>query len=494
MSGNSTELIRYDKIFVGGEWIAPATDNIINVLEAHSGKLFAQVPEAGVTDIDAAVSAARRAFDEGPWPRMSADERAALLIKLADNLQARADEFARIGSTQNGGTLVLNQTANIPWGVNAPRAFAQLACDIALSEQRDCVNANAELRRMPVGVAAAIVPFNISFIGTMAKLSHALAAGCTLVLKPAPETPLEAYMVAEAAIEAGIPAGVLNVVAADRDASERLVTHPDVNVVSFTGSTLVGINIATLCAAQLKRCSLELGGNAASIILDDMPIEPIVPGLLGTSMLLNSGQACIAQSRILVSKDRYEECIAALKAAIEQIVIGDPRDPDVQLGPVVSERHMQRVLDQIDAAVAEGARLVTGGKRATELPAGCEGGWFVEPTLLADVTAGMESCKGEIFGPVIKVIAYDTEQQAVAIANNQPYGLSSSVWSADEARAVALGKQIVAGNLYINGALAIDPNVPFVGLKESGMGVECGREGLHEFLEYQAIYTPKPQQ
>ena len=488
---SSEDVIVRNAFFIGGEWVEPAGENTLDVTAAHTGQVIGRVPEGVVADVDAAVAAARHAFDHGPWPSMSPEQRSELLNKFADNVESKAEEYARLTTAQNGSTIGLTLGMNLPWGVNVVRHFAKLACETDYAAPRDCTNANATLRKVPVGVAVAIIPFNVPFISAMAKTAHAVAAGCTVIVKPSPDTPLEAFMIAEAANEAGIPAGVINVIVANIEASQHLVSHPDIDVVSFTGSTAVGKQIASICGANLKRCSMELGGNAASIILDDMPLEPILPGLLGTSMLLANGQACIAQSRIMVSRARYDECVNLLKAAIEQIVVGDPNDPQVQLGPMVSEAHMNRILSQIDDAVKEGARLVIGGKRATDLPDELNDGFFVEPTMLADVTPDMNVSQVEIFGPVIRVIAYDSVEEAVEIANNQPYGLSSSVWSMDGEKATNIGQQIQAGNMYINGAMALDANVPFLGVKDSGLGLECGTEGLHEFLDYQALYTPK---
>ncbi|MDE0272592.1 MAG: aldehyde dehydrogenase [Gammaproteobacteria bacterium] len=480
------------RLFVGGEWLKPESDATIDVHESHTGQLHTTVAEASTKDVDIAVAAARRAFDEGPWPRLSAAERASYLNKLADALESRSEQLARQTTLQNGGLLAMTQGVNTPWGVHALRYYADLVVNSDASEDRDCMNANATINKLPVGVVAAIVPWNVSFIAAMSKIAPALAAGCTLIHKPSPETPLEAYVIAEAAEEAGLPPGVFNVVVADREASEHLVSHDGVDQVSFTGSTAVGSQIAAICAGNVKRCSMELGGNAAAIVLEDMPMQAVIPGLLGTSALLNNGQACIAQSRILVPRSQYDDYVAALSAAANGVQVGDPNEMTTQLGPMVSARHMETILSYIELARSEGATIAAGGNRKQDLPEPLSGGWFIEPTVIADADNKMRICQEEIFGPVVKVLAYESEAEAVAMANDQPYGLSSSVWSTNPEKAAVLASQLMAGSVYVNGAMTIDINVPFGGLKKSGLGAECGPEGLGEYLINQVIFTPKP--
>ena len=495
MSEFSTEVTQRNQLFIGGAWVDSQSGNQRELIAATTGKAFGSVVEGSTADVDAAVAAARKAFDEGPWPNMSAAERAEVLNKFADALEARGEMIARLTATQNGGTLVSNMTINVPWGVGVVRFYANMMLGMEQETPRDCLNPNgtadATIRRIPIGVVAAIVPFNISFIGAMSKLAPALAAGCSFILKPSPDTPMEAFVIADAAAEAGVPAGVINVITSDLDGSERLVAHEGVDMVAFTGSTPVGKKIAAVCSSQMKPCAMELGGNAASIVFEDMPMEAVIPGLLGTSMLLNNGQACIAQTRILVPQSQYDAYVAALGGAASQIMPGDPMNEETFLGPMVSESHMQRVLDYVKIGVEEGARLVAGGERETNLPEEIQGGFYVQPTVFADVTNDMRICQEEIFGPVIKVMSYETEEEAIAIANDQPFGLSSSVWSVDPERAMRVARQLIAGSVYINGAMTIDVNVPFAGLKESGLGAECGPEGIDEFFQKQVLFTPK---
>ncbi len=478
--------------FIGGQWVKPASGATIDVLESHTGRLHATVAEASIPDVDRAVAAARSAFDAGPWPRLSAAERATFLNKLADALEARGEQIARLTTLQNGGLLAMNQGVNTPWGINTLRYYADMIVNGSASENRDCMNANATINRLPVGVVAAIVPWNVSFISAMSKIAPALAAGCALIHKPSPDAPLEAHVIAEAMEEAGLPPGVFNMVVADRDASEYLISHDGVDQVSFTGSTAIGSQIAARCAGAIKRCSMELGGNAAAIVLQDMPMEAVIPGLLGTSALLNNGQACIAQSRILVHSSQHDAYVAALAAAANGVQVGDPNEMTTQLGPMVSERHMETILSWIDLARSEGATIAAGGNRKTDLPEPLSDGWFIEPTVIANANNKMRICQEEIFGPVVKVLSYETEAEAVAIANDQPYGLSSSVWTTNLDKAAEIAGQLMAGSVYVNGAMTIDINVPFGGLKKSGLGAECGPEGLSEYLVNQVIFSPKP--
>ena len=425
---------------------------------------------------------------------MSAGERADLIEKFAAIIEGNGETFARHTATQNGGLLVANQTFNIPWGVGVLRYYAHMALNHNFEEPRasaapDYATADATICHMPIGVVAVIVPFNGPFIQTLAKVGPALAAGCTVVLKPSAAAPLEGFAFAEAAKEAGFPPGVFNVITAARDASDNLLASEDVNHISFTGSTPVGKHIANICASQLKTCSLELGGNAAAVVLDDAPMADIIPGLMMLAYM-NNGQACIAQCRILVPKDQHDAYAQALAAGAQSMVLGDPNDPNVHMGPMVTKAAQNTVLDYIKIGQEEGAQLVAGGKVPENLPEGMEEGYFVEPTVFANCTNDMRVSQEEIFGPVITLIPYEDEDHAVELANDQPYGLSSSVWGSPE-RAVAVGKRIVAGSVYINGALSIDCAVPFGGLKQSGLGSECGPEGFHEYLQEQVIFTPK---
>jgi betaine-aldehyde dehydrogenase len=340
------------------------------------------------------------------------------------------------------------------------------------------------VRQEAIGVVAAITPWNVPLFTAMLKLAPALAAGCTVVLKPSPETPLDAYYLAEAIAKTDIPPGVINILPADREAGEYLVRHPGVDKVSFTGSTVAGRKIGAICGEQIKRCTLELGGKSAAIILDDANLDEAIPGLL-PGALMNTGQACVAQTRILASRARYNDVVESLAAAVAAMKQGDPMDETVELGPMFAKRQMDRVLDYINIGKAEGARIATGGSR----PAGMDSGWFVEPTVFADVDNSMRIAQEEIFGPVLVVIPYDDEADALRIANDSNYGLSGSVWTTDIERGLDVARQVRTGTYTING-MGMDFRSPFGGYKQSGIGRELGPEGLAAFCEYKTINLP----
>jgi betaine-aldehyde dehydrogenase len=338
------------------------------------------------------------------------------------------------------------------------------------------------VRREPVGVVAAIVPWNVPQLVTMSKLAPALAAGCTVVLKPAPESPLNAYLMAELLHEAGVPAGVVNVVPGGREVGEHLVSHPGIDKVAFTGSTAAGRRIASICGQQLKRVSLELGGKSAAIILDDADLARTMEGLKFAS-LMNSGQACVAQTRVLVSRTRHDEIVDALAETVGAMRVGDPADLTTEIGPMVAKRQQERVASYIALGQQEGARAVAGGHG---MPAGIDRGWYVRPTVFAGVTNEMRIAREEIFGPVISVIPYDDVADAVRIANDSDYGLAGSVWTTDAAAGLDVARRVRTGTYAVN-AYTMDFTAPFGGYKASGLGREFGREGLEHYLEAKTI-------
>jgi betaine-aldehyde dehydrogenase len=351
----------------------------------------------------------------------------------------------------------------------------------------------ALVRREAVGVVAAIVPWNVPLFTIMLKLGPALAAGATMVIKPAPETPLDAVLLAEAIVEAQIPAGVINIVPAGREVGEYLVTHPDVDKVSFTGSTAAGRRIGALCGERLRRCTLELGGKSAAIICDDADMNAVIPGLLPASFM-NNGQACVAQTRILAPKSRYKEVVDAFGGAVGALKVGDPMEFDTFIGPLAASRQRDRVESYLRLGKEEGARVVVGGGR----PAAQRKGWYVEPTVFADVTNGMRIAREEIFGPVVAVIPYEDEADALRIANDSEYGLSGSVWTADNDHGLDIARRVRTGTYTVNG-FAMEFGAPFGGFKCSGIGRELGPEGLEAYLEPKTInlpmgYEPKVQQ
>jgi aldehyde dehydrogenase (NAD+) len=476
-------VITKDKLFIDGKWAAPAGTDVIEVISPHSEEVIAKVPHASERDIDAAVAAARRAFDTGPWPRTAPSERADVMAKLSQLLQARGPEIADVITKQNGSPSSWSLMGQVFSSTMVLDFYTNLTRTYQFEEERlGTLGTPALVRKEPVGVVAAIVPWNVPLFVTMLKLGPALASGSTVVVKPSPETVLDSYILAECLTEAGVPEGVVNIVQAGREVGEYLVTHPDIDKVAFTGSTAVGKHIAALCGERLRRFTLELGGKSAAIILDDAPIDTAIPGLLPAAMM-NNGQACVAQTRILASRSKYDEVVDALVEQVRALKLGDPMDPEVQVGPLVAKRQQDRVLGYIESGQDEGAKVAIGGGR------GLDRGWYIEPTVFTGVDNKMKIAQEEIFGPVIAVIPYDDEQNAIDIANDSPYGLSGTVWSADTDRATEIAKQVRTGTISINGFM-LDFSCPFGGFKQSGMGRELGPEGLEAYLESKTISFP----
>ncbi len=476
-----------DQLFIGGEWVEPEGSGVIEVISPHTEEVIGSVPDASPADIDKAVAAARRAFDEGPWPRMTPEERAEGLKRLSGALQSRAQEIADVISSQNGSPKSWSIMGQVFSATMVLDTYAGLASGYPWEDRRDgALGAPVLVRRAPVGVAAGIIPWNVPLFIMALKLGPAMAAGCPIVLKPAPETPLDAYLLAEAVLEADLPPGVVNIVAAGRETGEHILTHPGIDKVSFTGSTAVGRHIGAVCGGQLKRFTLELGGKSAAIVLDDANLDEATMGNLVMSGLMNNGQVCGAQSRILVSRKRYDEVTEALGAAVGALKVGDPLDESVQIGPLVAERQRDRVEGFLEAGKSAGARVVVGGGRPSDL----DTGWYVEPTVFADVTNDMKIAREEIFGPVLSVIPYDDEAQAIAIANDSDYGLCGSVWTADAEHGAAVAAQVRTGVVAINSSMILDFNAPFGGFKQSGMGRELGPEGVDPYTELQSIILP----
>jgi acyl-CoA reductase-like NAD-dependent aldehyde dehydrogenase len=474
----------HTRLFVGGEWSLPSTDEVIDVISPHSEQVIATVAAAAAHDVDRTVAAARRAFDEGPWPRLDPLERVAALARIADLYAPVRREMARIITSEMGAPISFSKVAQatLPWMMLS--AFADIAREHPWeATRRGHFGDDVIVRREPMGVVTAIVPWNMPQFLIIGKLAPALLAGCTVIVKPARETPLDALLLAEVLEEADLPPGVVSVLPGGREVGELLLTHPGVDKISFTGSTAVGRHIAASCGASLKRASLELGGKSAAIVLDDADPSVVADGLR-VAGLMNSGQACTAQTRILVPAARQGEYVDALTSMLQGLQVGDPFDSDTDIGPLVTLRQRERVCEYIDAGVREGARLVVGG---AELPAGIERGWYVRPTLFADVDNGMRIAREEIFGPVLSVIPYRDDADAVRIADDSEYGLSGSVWTSDVARGLAVARQVRTGTFGVNQPYNMDPLAPFGGMKASGIGRELGREGLDAYLEPKAI-------
>ncbi|MFF4767352.1 aldehyde dehydrogenase [Streptomyces sp. NPDC001255] len=471
------------KLFIGGTWTSPEGAGRLDVFSPATEERVGSVPLASAADADRAVAAARHAFDDTPWPRLDVKERLAAVGRFSAAVSARAEEFVDVLTAEVG-----LPRASLPAGQIAKTqavfdAYADIAEDYPWALTRPGSRGRTlRVHRRPVGVVVAIVPWNAPLFISALKLAPALIAGNTVVLKPSEEAPLHAQLLAACAEEAGLPDGVLSVLPAGAAVSERLVRHSGVDKVSFTGSTAVGRRIGAMCAQDLRRCTLELGGKSAALILDDLELTDGVVKSLVMGAMANSGQICAAQARVLVPRARYGETVEALSAAVGALRVGDPEEAGTQIGPVVSERQRTRVEGHVTRAREQGARLVRGGSRA-----GRDRGWYVEPTLFAEVTPEMAIAREEVFGPVAAVLAYDDEEQAVALANDSAYGLAGAVWSADPERAERVAGRFRSGSVAVNSASPLDPFGPFGGFKQSGLGREGGPEGLDAYIEYQTI-------
>jgi aldehyde dehydrogenase (NAD+) len=467
-----------DRFFIGGEWVKPSTDSTIEVTDSATEEHFFTVAEAQPDDMARAVAAAREAFDMGPWPRMSHAERAEYLRAMAEGLRKRADDVGQIWPRESG---VLHGIARGA-AEGAARAFeyyASLAGTFAWEEEAAPTAGGTFglLVREPVGVVGAIIPWNAPLSLITYKIGPALLAGCTVVLKSSPEAPGEGYVIAEVAEEVGFPPGVLNVVTADREVSELLVRDPRVDKITFTGSTAAGRRIASLCGERIARCTLELGGKSAAVVLDDIDLETVAAKISGAECFL-SGQVCSSLTRIVVPRHRHDALLESLASTFAQVRVGDPFDPETNMGPLAAERQRDRVEGYIAKGVSEGATLATGGGRPSHL----ERGWFIEPTVFGNVENSATIAQEEIFGPVLSVIPAENERDAIRIANDTIYGLNASVFTDDVERAREVAGQLRSGTVGHN-AFRTDFGVSFGGFKQSGLGREGGTEGLLPFLE-----------
>jgi aldehyde dehydrogenase (NAD+) len=478
-------MITRDKLYIGGTWVGPSNPELLEIRSPHDQSVLGRVAQAANADIDRAVAAAREAFDHGPWPHTTPQERQEVIRRLNALREGRADEIAAAISAENGSALWFTKMGQ-PFLTRQVTAYLKAAQELAWEEilqpSDPAVPYDTIVRHEPVGVVAAVIPWNSPFSAATAKLTPALLAGNTVVLKVSPENSLSMMLLADLFTEAGLPEGVLSILPADRETSEHLVAHPDVDKIAFTGSTLAGRRIASIAGEQLKRVSLELGGKSAAIILEDADITAAADGLRFGS-LGNNGEACILQTRILAPRSRYQEVVDALKGMVESLKVGDPSEPDTFIGPMIRPDQQQRVISYIQLGIEEGARLVTGGP---QIPEGLEKGNYVTPTLFADVDNRMRIAQEEIFGPVLAVIAYDHVDDAVRLANDSEYGLSGGVWSASTDRALEVARRIRTGTVTINGS-PISFDGPFGGYKNSGTGREYGAIGLSEYLEHKSV-------
>jgi acyl-CoA reductase-like NAD-dependent aldehyde dehydrogenase len=476
----------HDELLIGTRWRAPAGSERIVVRSASSEEVIGSVPQASTADVDAAVAAARHAFDDpSGWSTWEADRRAEVLDRLAEEYEKRAEDIYTAVSRQNGMPIsIARQLESFPPLLF--RYYADLIRRQPAEEVRDGILARTvTVRRRPIGVVAAIVPWNVPQALTATKLAPGLAAGCTLVVKPSPETVLDAHLLAEAAVAAGVPEGVLSIVPGGRELGAYLVSHPGVDKVAFTGSTGGGRAVAQACATLLRPVSLELGGKSAAIILDDADLDLATVGQsLFSATLANNGQVCFLGTRILAPQSRYGEVVDTLAALMSSAPVGDSLQESTLIGPMASSVQRERVHGYISRGIHEGARVVVGGEGR---PEGLDRGWFVRPTLFADLDNSATVAREEIFGPVLSVIPYTGDEQAIAIANDSDYGLGGSVWSSDPDRATAVANAVETGTIGINGYLP-DPQGPFGGVKASGIGKEFGPEGLAAYQSLKSVY------
>ncbi|BBD98402.1 aldehyde dehydrogenase [Sphingobium amiense] len=475
-----------DRFFIDGEWVAPSAGASFQVVTPSTEEVYLTVAEAQAQDMDRAIAAARRAFDHGPWPRMSHAERAAYLNAMGEALTARQAEIADMWTSEMGALRSLSG-AMVPASIGAMHYYADLAENFVFEERhKPAVGHTGLLVREPVGVVAAIVPWNAPFKLIIYKIAPALLAGCTIVLKPSPEAPATALLMAEIAQAVGLPAGVLNVLVADRGVSERLVRSPDVDKVTFTGSSGAGRKIASICGERVARCTLELGGKSAAVVLEDYDVAAVARTLAQSTPVL-TGQVCASLTRVIVPRNRHDALLDAMVAEFARLKVGDPFDPAIQMGPLATARQRDIVENYIGKGQADGAVLATGGKR----PASLNRGFFIEPTVFGQVDNQMTIAREEIFGPVVSVIPAASEAQAIDIANDSPFGLNAAVFTNDPDRAYAAARNLRTGTIGQNG-MRTDFTIAFGGFKQSGIGREGGVEGLLPFLETKTIVLDGP--
>jgi betaine-aldehyde dehydrogenase len=475
----------YDRLFIGGEWVEPSSSSNIDVVSPTTEELVGRVPEAQNADVDRAVAAAREAFDYGPWPRMTPVERAEILTKVSNTIRDNMDDLTNLISSETGSPVSWGAMAQVLAPTMILDYYAGLGSTYPFETMKDGLLGPVIISKEPVGVVAAITPWNVPLFLACAKLAPALLSGSTIVFKPAPETPLDANVLAEMLTDAGLPKGVLSVVPAGREVGDHLVHSPDIDKVSFTGSTAAGRKIAAACGENLTRFSLELGGKSAAVLLEDVNLAEAMP-LMMPNAIMNNGEACISLTRILAPRDRYAEVIEALVEQVKLLKVGDALDPATDVGPLVAERQRDRVEGYIRIGQEEGAKVAVGGGR----PEAFDKGWFVEPTVFVDVDNSMRIAQEEIFGPVLSVIPYDDDADAVRIANDSDYGLCGAVFTADAERGLKVAKGVRTGTYMVNSNIPIDFSSPFGGYKTSGIGREFGEDGLELFLETKAINMP----
>ncbi len=484
-SNVSSFVARKQKLLINGQWVESASGKTFASYNPATGAVLASVAEGDREDVDRAVKAARTAFETGPWSRTSPADRAKMIWRLADLIEKHLEEFAQIESLDNGKPLKIARVADVPLTIEHLRYYAGWATKIEgntipLILQKPSKYLAYTVRE-PVGVCGQIIPWNFPLLMAAWKLGPALAAGCTIVLKPAEQTPLSALRLGELVQEAGIPDGVVNIIAGyGETAGAALAAHPDVDKVAFTGSTEVGKLIIQAAAGNLKKVSLELGGKSPNVILDDADMETAIPGAAG-AIFFNHGQCCCAGSRLYVEKKAFDRVVDGMAASAEKIRVRPGFDPDCDMGPLVSEEQLNRVCGYLESGKKEGAKAVAGGERHGDK------GYFVKPTVLVDTNENMKVVKEEIFGPVVTAIPFSDPNEIVDKANNSVYGLAAGIWTSDIKKAHRLASKLRAGTVWINCYNVFDPSMPFGGYKQSGWGREGGHEVLEHYTEVKSV-------
>jgi aldehyde dehydrogenase (NAD+) len=471
------------KLLINGEWVEAASGKTFESLDPSNKKVLAVLSQAGPEDIDQAVKAARQAFEEGPWKKMSASERGRLMYRLADLMEAHQEELAQLETLDNGKPIRETSNADVPLAIDHIRYYAGWATKIVGQTIPVAGNYFNYTRHEPIGVVGQIIPWNFPLLMAAWKLGAALATGCTIVLKPASQTPLTALYLGQLALEAGIPAGVINVVpGAGRAAGNALVEHPDVDKIAFTGSTSVGKAIMRQAAGTVKKVSLELGGKSPNIILPDADMSQAIPGAL-MGIMFNQGQVCCAGSRLFIQKKSYDNVVADLASLAQKIKQGAGLDPKTEMGPLVSQDQLETVSSYIEKGKAEGAEVVAGGVY------GFGDGYYVAPTIFADVNDEMTIAKEEIFGPVVAAMPFEDIDDVIRRANKSEYGLAAGLWTQDLKKAHYVASQLRAGTVWVNCYNVFDAASPFGGYKESGNGREMGSYALENYTEVKSVWV-----
>ncbi|MFI7407162.1 aldehyde dehydrogenase family protein [Streptomyces sp. NPDC049627] len=469
------------RLFIGGQWREAAGGARIEVVDPSRGEVLTTVADAEAADVDAAVRAARDAFDDGVWSGLSGRERGRVLHRIAELIRENADTIAELESRDVGKPITLAHAVDVTNAANDYEHFAALAHSLDGSVRDTPMNALAYVRRRPIGVVAAITPYNFPLILAGSKIAPALAAGNTVVHKPAEETPLSALYMADLFKRAGVPDGVVDVVTGGPAAGEALLRHSGVDKVAFTGSTTVGRKVAAIAGESLKPVTMELGGNAAHLVFEDADLEKAV-GAIIKAFVFNTGQFCMGGPRLLVARQVYSTVLGILADAVPGVPLGDPRKPETVIGPMAGERHLRKVEEYVDLAREEGGRIVCGGERLD-----LDGGYYYRPTVIADLANDSRVVQEEIFGPVLTVQPFDSEDEAVELANSTPYGLASGVQTGSLARAHRVADRLQAGIVWVNDWAMLDPAVPFGGVKDSGFGREYGPEALDAYTTTKSV-------